>query len=71
MSEFGILMLIFATCVLLIGFYMFTGHKVGLLEGRVAFRNLTIDEWKNIGKWTMIVSIFIYLIAIVGIIFRF
>ena len=40
MREFGILMLIFATCVLLIGFYMFRGHEVGILTGRVAFQNL-------------------------------
>ena len=71
MSGFGILMLIFATCVLLTGFYMFTGHKIGLLEYRAAFRNLTISEWKNIGKWTMISSIIIYILAILGIIFNF
>lgn len=70
MSGFGIFMFIFATCVLLVGLYMFTGHKIGLLTGRVAFRNLSKNEWKNIGKWTMIVSIFIYIISIIGIIFN-
>lgn len=70
MSGFSILFLIFATCVLLIGFYMFKGHKVDLLTWRAAFRNLSKDEWSNIGKWTMISSIIIYFIAILGIIFN-
>ena len=58
------LFLIFAICVFLTGLYMFTGHKLGIMEWRVAFRNLTIEEWKNIGKWTMVSSIFILAIAI-------
>lgn len=71
MNGFSILMFIFATCVLLIGVYMFTGHEVGILTARPAFKNLQKSEWKNIGKWTMIVSIFIFLIAIIGWIFNF
>ena len=71
MNGFSILMFIFATCVLLIGVYMFTGHEVGILTARPAFKNLQKSEWKNIGKWTMIVSAFIYLIAIIGWIFNF
>jgi len=59
------LFLIFAICVFLMGLYMFTGHKVGMLEWRAAFKNLTIEEWKNIGKWTMVSSIFILIIAII------
>ena len=42
------------------------GHKVELLTWKPAFKNLTIAEWKNIGKWTMISSIFIYIIAVIG-----
>ena len=71
MSGFGILMIIFGVCVLLAGIYMFTGHKIGILTGRPAFKNLTIDKWKNIGKYTMIVSIFIIIIGIIGIVFNF
>lgn len=70
MSGFGILMLIFATCVLLTGLYMYTGHKIDILTWRVAFKNLTKNEWKNIGKWTMIASIFIYALAVLGLIFK-
>lgn len=66
MSGFSILMLIFATCVLLVGLYMYTGHKLDLLTYRAAFRNLSISEWKNIGKWTMISSIVIYILSIIG-----
>ena len=64
MSNVSILLSIFATCVLLAGLYMFTGHEIGILTGRAAFRHLTKEEWKNIGKWTMIASIGIYLIAL-------
>lgn len=71
MNGFSILFFIFATLVLVVGIYMYTGHKVELLTGRAAFQNLKKDEWKNIGKWTIIVSLFIYLIAILGIIFNF
>ena len=71
MSGFSILMFIFATCVLLIGLFMFKGHKVELLTWKPAFKNLTIAEWKNIGKWTMISSILIYIVAIIGWIFNF
>ncbi len=71
MNGFSILMLIFATCTLLLGLYMFTGHEVGILTGRVAFQNLKKEEWKNIGKWTMISSIGIYILAIIGLLFHF
>ena len=46
---------------------MFTGHKLGIMTYRAAFKNLSKEEWKNIGKWTMISSILIYVIAILGI----
>ena len=64
-------MLIFATMVLLTGLYMFTGHKLGLLEWKAAFKNVNIDGWKKIGKYTMFVSIFIYIIGVIAIIFDF
>jgi hypothetical protein len=66
MNGFSILFFIFGTCTLLVGLYMFTGHKLEIMTYRAAFKNLNKSEWKNIGKWTMIVSIFIYIIAIVG-----
>ena len=66
LNSLAILMFIFATCVLLVGLYMYKGHKLSIMEWRVAFRNLTKEEWINIGKWTMITSILIYIIGIVG-----
>ena len=71
MSGFGILMIIFASALLLVGLYMYTGHKLGIFEYRVAFRNLKVEDWKKIGKYTMIVSIFVYLIGVIAIIFHF
>ena len=70
MSNVGILMLIVATCILLVGLYMFTGHKLGIISWKAAFKNLTKEDWKNVGKWTMISSLLFYLIGIVAIIFN-
>ena len=66
MNGFSILFIIFGLLVFLVGLYMFTGHKLDIMTFRAAFRNLSKDEWKNIGKWTMLSSIIIYLIAILG-----
>ena len=59
-------MFIFGACVLLVGLYMYKGHKLSIMEWRVAFRNLSKEEWINIGKWTMISSSIIFIIAIVA-----
>ena len=64
MNGVGLLFLIFGTCVLLVGFYMYKGHKLDMLTWRAAYQNLRIDQWKNIGKWTMITSIFIFALAV-------
>ena len=71
MSGFGILMLIFAGSLFLVGLYMFTGHKLNIIAWRAAYKNLTIDGWKKIGKYTMIVSAFVLLLGVIGIIFNF
>ncbi len=71
MNGFSILMFIFATCVLLMGFYMYKGHKVEMLAWKAAFKGLTKEGWKNVGKWTMISSIIPFILAILGIIFNF
>ena len=71
MNGFSILMFIFASSVLLIGLHMFTGHKIGILTERPEFKNLKKDEWKNIGKWTIVSSLFIYMIAILCFIFNY
>ena len=71
MSEFGILMLIFACMLFLVGLYMFTGHKLSVIAWKAAYKGLTIEGWKKVGKYTMIVSIFIFILGIIGIIFNF
>ena len=71
MNGFSIIMTIFGLLVLLVGLYMYTGHKLNIMSLRVEFKDLTKDEWKNIGKWTMIVSIIIFIIAFIGLIFNF
>lgn len=69
MSGFSILMFIFGGCVLVTGFYMFTGHKIDALSWRAPYKKASISEWKNIGKWTMIVSVFIFLLGFFGLFF--
>ena len=66
LNGFSILMFIFGACVFLVGLYMFTGHKLSIMEFRVGFRNLTKEKWINIGKWTMITSTLIFLLGIIG-----
>ena len=71
MNGFSVLMFIFGVCLLLTGLYMLTGHKLGVLTERPAFKNLTKEEWKHIGKWTMIVAIIPIILAILGLLFDF
>lgn len=59
-------MFIFSFSILIVGLYMYWGHKLDILTMRAAYQNLTKDEWKNIGKWTMISSIIPLILAIVG-----
>lgn len=70
MNGFSILMFIFAISVFLVGLYMFTGHKIDMLSWKAQYKNLKKSDWKKIGKYTMIVSIFIFIFAIIGIIFK-
>ena len=65
MNNISILMFIFGFCVLLVGFYMYKGHKLNALSWRAPYQHLSKNEWKNIGKWTMISSLFIFLIGII------
>lgn len=71
MNGFSILFFIFATCVLLTGIYMYTGHELKMISWKAAFKGVNKSGWKNIGKWTMIASLLIYIIAIIGLIFNF
>lgn len=70
MNGFSILMFIFAISVFLVGLYMFTGHKIDMLSWRAPYQNLNADDWKKIGKYTMIVSMFIFIIGIIVLIFN-
>lgn len=71
MNGFSMLMFIFGLCVFLTGLYMYTGHKIELLTGRPAFKNLSKKEWKNIGKYTILTSIIIFIIAALGYMLNF
>ena len=66
MNGLSILFFIFGICVFLVGLYAYTGHELSIMTYRAAFRNLNKSQWKNIGKWTMIASIVIFGIAILG-----
>ncbi len=71
MNGFSILMIIFGICILLVGLFMFRGNELKIISWKAAFKGLNKSGWKNIGKWTMIVSIIPFILAIVGIIFDF
>lgn len=64
--EAGILFIIFGFLVFLCGLYLFTGHKNEVLLWKVHdIKNFTIEQTKNVGKWTIIASIIILIIGII------
>lgn len=69
MYGFSILMFIFFLGVFISGLYLYTGHKSELLLWKSNVKKMSIDEVKNVGKWTMISSIFILLLSIIGLLF--
>lgn len=70
MNGLSILMFIFGLTLLLFGLYIYKGHDVSSLLWRVQYKNLNKKEWKNIGKWTMIVSSIPFIIAIIVLLSR-
>ena len=67
MNGFSILMFIFGFFVFLAGIYLYTGHKNEVLLWKVHdIKKFTIEQTKNVGKWTMIASAVIVLIGIIG-----
>ena len=67
MSGFSILMFIFGGLILLAGLYLFTGHKNEVLLWKVHdIKNFTIEQTKNVGKWTMISSLVPFILGICG-----
>ncbi len=71
MNGFSILMLIYGICILLVGLFMYGGNELKIISWKAAFKGLNKSGWKNVGKWTMIVSLIPFILAILGIIFNF
>lgn len=71
MSGFGILMFIFGMAILFVGLYMYGGNELKIISWKAAFKGLNKSDWKNVGKWTMIVSILPLILALLGIVFHF
>ena len=70
MNGFSILMFIFSFFILICGIYLFTGHKNEILLWKVHdIKNFTIEQTKNVGKWTMIASLVPLVLGILGLIF--
>lgn len=66
MKEAGILILIFAFLVFLCGLYLYTGHKNEVLLWKVHdIKKFTKEQTRNVGKWTIISSILIFIIGII------
>ena len=66
MNGASTLMVIFGVFLFLFGFYVYRGHDVSSLFWKAGYQKLSKNEWKNIGKWTMIVSIIPIIIAIIA-----
>ena len=67
MNGFSIFMLIFSVLIFLAGLYLYTGHKNEVLLWKVHdIKKFTIEQTKNVGKWTMIASIVPLIIAVLG-----
>ena len=66
MNGFSCLMFIFSLASFLAGLYIYKGHDAKILLWKAHYQNLTKEELKNIGKWTMITSIIPAIVAIIG-----
>ena len=71
MVAFSILMIIFGVLIFLAGLYIYKGHNSELLLWRGYNKNTTKKELKTTGMWTMIASLVPFVLAILGIIFKF
>ena len=67
MNGFSCLMFIFALLIFIAGIYLYTGHKNELLLWKVHdIKKFTIEETKNVGKWTIIAGLVPLILAIIG-----
>ena len=67
MNGFSCLMFICALLIFIAGIYLYTGHKNELLLWKVHdIKKFTIEETKNVGKWTIIAGLVPLILAIIG-----
>ena len=67
MNGFSILMFIFAGLIFIAGLYLYTGHKNEVLLWKVHdIKKFTIEETKNVGKWTIIAGLVPLILGIIG-----
>ena len=67
MSGFSVLMFALGLGVFLCGLYLFTGHKSELLLWKnPQASKMSKEEVRNVGKWTMIASVLIIIIGVIG-----
>lgn len=71
MVAFSILMIVFGVLIFIAGLYIYKGHNSEILLWRGYNKNATKKELKNIGMWTMVSSLVPFVLAILGIIFKF
>ena len=69
MNGISILMFALGIGVFLAGLWLFTGHKSEILLWKNPDASkLTKAEVRNVGKWTMITSSLMFVLAILGIV---
>ena len=66
LNGFSSLMFIFSLCIILAGFYIYTGHKSRFLLWHGYTKNITKEKLRIIGKWRMLTSIIPFILGIIG-----
>lgn len=64
-----LLMLIFSISIFIVGLYIYKFEDIKFMSFKATYKNLTKREIKNIGKYTMIVSIIPLIVSIIIFIF--
>lgn len=70
MINFGILMIIFGTMVMLAGIYLALGHKSELLLWKSNVKKLTKEEVSYAGKVTIATSLSLVITGIISLFFQ-
>lgn len=66
MIGFSVLMFVFGIMLIIAGLYIFTGHKDSVLLWKVYDKNISKEQLRVLGKWTMLSAILPMILAVIG-----